>query len=43
MEIYKRNGQKPITHIMVEATFNVFEDETAVTIYLRNVSYLVEV
>ena len=43
MDIYKRNGQKPITHIMVEATMNVFEDETAVTIYLRNVSYLVEV
>ena len=28
---------------MVEATLNVYRDEAAVTIYLRNVSYVVEV
>ena len=40
-EFYKERGEKPITHVMVEATLNVFKDEPAITIYLRNVSHSV--
>ena len=43
MEACKEQGEKPITHVMVEATLNVFKDEPAITIYLRNVSHSVEV
>ena len=42
-ELAQREGRKPVTHVMVEATLNVYRDEAAVTIYLRNVSYIVEV
>ena len=31
------------THVMVEASLNVFRDEAAITIYLRDVSHYVEV
>ena len=30
-------------HIMVEATLNVFQDEAAITIYLRDVTHYVNV
>ena len=43
MELALKEGRKPITHVMVEATLNVYRDEAAVTMYLRNVSYVVEV
>ena len=42
-ELAIKEGRKPITHVMVEATLNVYRDEAAITIYLRNVSYVVEV
>ena len=42
-ELATKEGGKPITHVMVEATLNVYRDEAAVTMYLRNVSYVVEV
>ena len=42
MERALKTGQKPITHVMVDATLNVYMDEPAVTIYLRNVSHSVE-
>ena len=38
-----KEGKKPITHIMVEASLNVFKDEAAVTIYMRDVTHFVEV
>ena len=38
-----KEGKRLITHVMVEASLNVFRDEAAVTIYLRDVSHAVEV
>ena len=43
IEEAKNDGRRLITYIMVEATLNVFKDEAAVTIYLRDVTHFVEV
>ena len=39
----REDGVNVITHIMVEASFNVFDGEPAITIFLRDVTHYVEV